>query len=99
MGRVLAGVPAVRATRSQSVVGGSFAGFAGRDVLAAHPADAGLLSADRSGQRVAIAPAVVRAERDGGSTRRGRRAGGEERALPLPRQAAGTQDGAGLASA
>ena len=49
------------------------------------------LSADRSGQRVAAASAVVRAERDGGSARRGLCAGGEECALSLPGQAAGAQ--------
>ena len=35
----------------------------------AHRADAGVLSADRSGQRMAAAPAMVRAERDGRSSR------------------------------
>ena len=34
--------------------------------LATHPADAGVLSADRSWQRMAPASTVVRAERDGG---------------------------------
>src|SRR5208337_2744248 len=53
-----------------------------------------LLSTDRSRKRVAIASAVVRAECDGGSARRGLFAGREERALPLPRQAAGAQGGA-----
>ena len=67
--------------------------------LAAHPADAGVLSADRSGQRVAAASAVVRAERDGGSAGRGLCAGREECALPLPGQAAATQGGAVFASA
>jgi hypothetical protein len=38
--------------------------------MAAHPADAGVLSVDRSLQRVALAPAVVRTERDGGSAGR-----------------------------
>ena len=33
--------------------------------MAAYPADAGVLSADRSRQRMAAAPAMVRAERDG----------------------------------
>jgi hypothetical protein len=33
--------------------------------MAAHPTDVGLLSVDRSWQRMAVAPAVVRAERDG----------------------------------
>ena len=64
------------------------AALARRHALAAHPADAGVLSADRSGQRMAAAPAVVRAERHGGSARGGLRAGGEECALPLPGQAA-----------
>jgi hypothetical protein len=38
--------------------------------LAAHPTGAGVLPADRSRQRVALAPAVVRAERDGRSAGR-----------------------------
>ena len=47
------------------VLVGASAGFAQRDAVAAHPADAGVLPSDRSRQRVAPAPAVVRAECDG----------------------------------
>ncbi len=47
--------------------------------LAAYLAYARLLSTDRSGKRVAIASAMVRAERDGGSARRGLFAGRQER--------------------
>ena len=46
------------------------AGLRAKAPAGAHAADAGVLPADRSGQRVAAAPAVVRAERDGGSARR-----------------------------
>ena len=67
--------------------------------LAAYPADAGVLSADRSRQRMAAAPAMVRAERDGGSSRRGLLAGGEECTVSLLGQAAGAQGGAVQSSA
>src|SRR5260370_41180170 len=75
------------------------AGLTQRDAVAAHLADAGVLSVDRSRQRVALAPALVRAERDGGPARCRLWAGGEECALPLPRQAVGAQDGAVRSSA
>ena len=42
-----------------SVLGGAASGFARRDQLAAYSANAGLLSAHRSGQRVAAASFVV----------------------------------------
>ena len=61
--------------------------FARRNLLEAHSRDAGLLPAHRSGQRVAPAPAVVRAKRHGRSARRRFCAGREERSLSLPRQA------------
>ena len=73
MGRVLARLPAVRATGARRVLGGAAARFARRDLLAARAADAGVLPADRSGQRVAAAPAVVRAQRH-------RRSAGEDSA-------------------
>src|SRR5208337_3236277 len=63
-------------------------------LLAAHPRDAGVLPAHRPGQRMASAPAVVRAKRHGRSARRGFCAGREERALSLPRQARRAQTGA-----
>src|SRR6266853_1495914 len=88
-----------RAGAARSVLVGASAGLTQRDAVAAHPADAGVLSVDRSRQRVALAPAVVRAERDGGSSRCRLWAGGEECPLPLPRQAVGTQDGAVRSSA
>ena len=73
--------------------------FARGHQLAAHPADAGVLSADRSRQRVAPASAVVRAERDGGFAGRGLCAGREECAVSLPGQAAAAQGGAVFPSA
>ena len=51
----------------------------------AHPADAGVLSADRSRQRMAAASAVVRSKRDGGFAGRGLWAGRQECAVSLPR--------------
>src|SRR5712691_215845 len=99
MGRVLAGVRAVRTAWAGSLLGGAFAGFTRGHVLAAHLADAGVLSTDRPRQRMALAPAMVRAERDGGSAGGGLCAGGEECALPLPGQAVATQGSAVLAFA
>src|SRR5207249_11542344 len=77
---------------ARSVLGNALAGLARRDQLAAYPANFGVLSADRSGQRVAAASAMVRAERDWGSPRRGLFAGIEERAISLPGQGAATQE-------
>ena len=51
-------------------------GLARRNQLARHPADAGVLSADRSRQRVAAGTGMlVRAQRDGPISRRGLRTG------------------------
>src|SRR5258708_14832960 len=88
MGSVLAGLSSLRAARTRPVLGGPAGRFARGHPLAAYPADLGVLPADRSGQRVAAAPAVVPEQRDGRSARRGLRAGRKERALPLPGQAA-----------
>jgi hypothetical protein len=48
--------------------------------------DAGRLSTDCAGQRMAPASAMVRAQRHGRSARRGHRAGAAEQSLPLSRQ-------------
>jgi hypothetical protein len=69
MGCVLVGVSAVRAPGVGLVLVAMLAGLARRHVLAAHCADAVVLSADRSGQQVAIASSAFRAKRDGVSAR------------------------------
>src|SRR6516164_10688376 len=51
MGSVLAGVRALRTIATGSVLGGTASEFARRDQLAAYSANAGVLSAHRSGQR------------------------------------------------
>ena len=99
VGRVLARLPALRAARARSVLVAATAELARGHPLAPCAADAGLLPADRSGQRVAAAPAVVRAQRDGGPARGRRRAGRQGHPLPLPGQAACPQGGAVLAPA
>src|SRR5258708_20631191 len=71
MGRLLARLSSLWAAATGSVLCTAAADFTRGHQLAAHPADAGVLSADRSRQRVAPASAVVRAERDGGLAGRG----------------------------
>src|ERR1700757_1314562 len=85
MGRLLARLSSLLAAAARSVLWAAAASLARGHQLAAHPADAGVLSADRSRQRVAPASAVVRRERDGGLARRGLWAGRQECAVSLPR--------------
>ena len=96
VGRVLAGAGAVGSAGVGSVLAAAAAGESARDALAGRAQDAGLLPVDRAGQRVAPAPALVRAQCDGGSA--GRSAGaGEGHAVPLSGQAAGASPGVVLA--
>src|SRR5258708_4058885 len=94
MGRLLARLSSLWAAATGSVLCTAAADFTRGHQLAAHPADAGVLSADRSRQRVAPASAVVRAERDGGLAPRGLCAGRQKCAVSLPGQAAPSQGGA-----
>src|SRR5437867_3604109 len=94
MGRLLAGRPTLRTTRAGSVLGPAPARQSGGHLLAAHSANAGQLPAPGSGQRMALAPALVRAERDGRFARGRCRAGGEEWALSHTGQSARAQAGA-----
>src|ERR1700747_2086982 len=92
MGSLLACVLSLRATGARSVLDRAPAGLARGNQLAAYPADVGVLPVDRSRQRMASTSAMVRAERDGGSSRRGLFTGIEERAVSLPGQGAATQE-------
>src|SRR5205823_12862682 len=90
---------ALRSAMIEPFMGPTSACITGMYVLARHPANAGLLSADCSRKRVAPAPAMVRAKRHGGSSGGRLWVGGEECALPLPGQAAASQGGAVLSPA
>lgn len=66
MGCVLAGPVAVGLPGSGPVLGVPSAGEPEGDTMAGHPEGPGLLPPDRSRQRVAFVPAVVRGQRHGG---------------------------------
>src|SRR6202042_196639 len=66
----------------------------GGDAVAGRAEDPGRLPPDRTRQRVATAPAVVRTECDGRFARRGLRAGAQGHSVSVPRQVVGAQRGA-----
>src|SRR5271168_1832278 len=92
MGRLLVGDGSVGSAAIGRVLGKGSAALARGHELAQRVEDAGELSADLAGQRVATASAMVRAERDGRPARRGYRTRATEQSLPLPGQADGAQE-------
>src|SRR6266850_3487501 len=93
MGSLLAGQGVMGAIEAGRILGRTAAAQPGRDALAECVQDAGELPADRSGQRMAVAPAVVPGHGDGGSAGRRYRVGADRQTLSLSGQANGAQDG------
>src|SRR3972149_6612125 len=91
MGRLLALLPALRGTGLAALLGRAPAAQPQRHALGFDSANALRLSPDRPWQRMAIASPLVRAQRDGGSARRGFFPGRNSPALRLPRFDFGTQ--------
>ena len=84
MGGVLAGADAVGASGAGPVLGTAVAAEPAGHALAGHAEDAGVLPVDRSGQRVAAAPALVPAQRHGGLAGQPGGGGRRRHAVPLP---------------
>ena len=91
VGGVLAGARAVGAPGAGPVLASAAAAEPPGHALAGRAEDAGVLPADRPGQRVAAAPALVRAQRHGGSAGPAGVGAGRPHAVPLPGQAARPQ--------
>src|SRR5215472_15255009 len=83
--QLLVGMRVVAAVGAGSILGGEAGAWTGRSELGAGAATAGGESADRSGQRVPCAPAVVRPECYGRAVGGGLRGGGKRPPVPLSR--------------
>src|SRR5277367_4102016 len=94
VGWLLAGTELVARIGARRVLAPAAASESQGDALGPGSVGAGGLPTVGAGQRVASAPRMVRAQRDGRSIGRAVRAGRNPQALPLPRPAARTQDGA-----
>src|SRR5580692_3470398 len=88
MGCLLAGRAVVAGASARSVLGRSAAAEPEEDALGPGSAGSRELPADRSGQRMAAAPPMVRQQRDGRSVGSGLRPCGRAQALCLSRSAA-----------
>src|SRR5690242_16556999 len=88
--QLLVGVRAMAAVADGSVLGGEVTGGTGKRRLGAGAGTAGREPADRSGQRVSLAPAVVRSKRDGHLAGARFCGSGKRPAVPVPGSSVGT---------